>query len=174
MCLDSRVVNEGIEHEHHRLPTICELVSQLNDSKYFQSVFKLRLPPNWVRMNEGSRYITMSATHHGLYYYKRFCLGINSTAKIYQKAVSDIIRDLTWVFNISDDIFIYAETKEEHDAKVTKVLQRMWQYNVIANKSKCEFGVGLIYFCCCIFSSQGTSVSKILQAKHTPQMTYRN
>ena len=54
------------------------------------------------------------------------------------------------MFNISEDIFIYAKTKEEHDAIVTKVLQRMLQY-ITANKQNinlvCDwiFGQGFSY-----------------------------
>lgn len=45
-----------------------------------------------------------------------------------------------------DDVVVYAPTKELHDARLRKVLERFRKYTVRLNKEKCKFGVTEIVF----------------------------
>lgn len=50
------------------------------------------------------------------------------------------------VINYIDDIVVYAPTKELHDLRLRKVLDRIREFNITLNKMKCKFGVTEIEF----------------------------
>ena len=45
-----------------------------------------------------------------------------------------------------DDVFIYGKNQEEHDCRVTAVLERLQQENLTLNKDKCKFLVNCVKF----------------------------
>jgi hypothetical protein len=38
-----------------------------------------------------------------------------------------------------DDILIYSQNEEEHEEHLKRVLQRLWEHQLYAKLSKCEF-----------------------------------
>ena len=75
LCVDMRAPNKAILRTRHIIPTIEDLVVDLNGAKYFskldmnQGYHQLELAPE-------SRYITTFSTHRGLYRYKRLNFGM--------------------------------------------------------------------------------------------------
>ena len=159
VCLDSRIINTAIERERHPLNTIEELIVELNGAQYFSKI-DLNKGYHQLELAEESRYITTFATHDKLYRYKRLCFGINSAAEIFQKAVADMLRGIPGQMNMSDDIIIYSKTKEEHQRTIEQVMLRLKEFNVTANKQKCEFWKNEIEFFGHVFSQDGISPSK--------------
>ena len=159
ICIDSRAINTAIERERHPTPTIEDLIVDLNGAQIFSKI-DLNKGYHQLELHPESRYITTFTTHAGLYRYKRLCFGINSASEIFQKAISDMLSGISGVKNLSDDIIIYAKTQEEHDNILKQVLQRMREYNITANKSKCAFGHTTIDFYGHTFSKDGISVDE--------------
>ena len=135
--LDSRAINIAIERERYPMNTIEDLIADMNGSKIFMKIdfnkgyHQLELAPE-------SRYMTTFATHRGLYRHKALSMGINSAAELFQKAVADMLVGIPGVKNISDGIILYSQSVEEHMEIVKKVLQRLRECNVTANRGKCE------------------------------------
>jgi hypothetical protein len=65
-----REPNMAIQRERHQMPTIDELINDLNGAKVF-SKLDLRAGYHQFELHEDSRYITTFSTHIGLYRYKR-------------------------------------------------------------------------------------------------------
>jgi hypothetical protein len=159
VCVDSRMINTAIERERHPMPTIEELIVQMNGAKYFSKV-DLNKGYHQLELAEESRNITTFATHDKLYRYKRLCFGLNSAAEIFQKAVSDMLKGIPGQLNMSDDIIIFTKTEEEHQRILEEVFQRLRKYNVTANKNKCEFWKKKICFYGHVFSENGIEPSE--------------
>ena len=68
-----------------------------------------------------------------------------------------MLNGIDGVRNISDDIIIFAATVEEHDQIFRKVLQRMREWNITANKDKCAFRQESITYFGHNFSAAGVS-----------------
>ena len=157
ITVDMRGANKAILRERHVMPTIDDIISNVNGAKIF-SKLDLNSGYHQLEIDPESRYITTFSTHKGLFRYKRLTMGVNSAAEIFQHTISSILSDIPNVINISDDILIHATTKEEHDATLRAVLTRLREKNLTLNAAKCEIGKSSITFYGYNFSDQGMAL----------------
>ena len=101
-----RRVNEAIERERHPIPTIEEVLHDLNGSSVF-SKLDLKWGFHQVELETESRRITAFITHRDLFQYKRLMFGITSAPDKYQKIVKDVLIGCKGVANIADDLIIH-------------------------------------------------------------------
>ena len=76
------------------------------------SKLDLRAGYHQLTLAPESRYITTFATHQGLRRYVRLNFGTNSASEIFQKAISDLLRDIPRTLNISDDVIVFDKIQE--------------------------------------------------------------
>ena len=145
ICVDMRRANEAIERERHLIPTIEEVLHDLNDSTVF-SKLDLRWGFHQIELDEESRQITTFLTHRGLYRYKRLMFGITSAPEKYQKIVSDVLQGCEGVTNITDDAIVHGCGIEQHDKNLLAVLNRLRQCGLTLNARKCQFRLPKLTF----------------------------
>lgn len=156
VCVDMREPNKAIVRERHMLPTVEELIHDLNGSKVF-SKLDLRAGYHQLELEENSRYITCFSTHLGLFQYKRLNFGISSASEIFQETIKNVIQDIDNVKNISDDILVYGKNQREHDIALEKVFDRLNEKGLTVNKQKCELNKTKITFFGVVFGEDGVS-----------------
>ena len=98
ICVDMRRANSAIEREGHPIPTIKEVLYDLNGSTVF-SKLDLKWGFHQVELDERSREMTTFVTHRGLYRYKRLMFGVTSAPEKYQKIVADVLHACEGVAN---------------------------------------------------------------------------
>ena len=135
ICIDMRRTNEAIMGEQHPIPTIDEVLQDMNGSKYF-SQLDLRWGYNQLELSPEIRDITTFVTHFGLFRFKRLIFGINAASEMYQNEIQSIIRGVPGVANISDNITVHVRMKEEHDERLHEVLRRLHQAGLTLNMEK--------------------------------------
>ena len=142
-----RRANEAIERERHPIPTIEEVLHNLNGSTVF-SKLDLRWGFHQIELDEESRQITTFVTHRGLYRYKRLMFGIPSAPEKYQKIVSDVLQGCEGVANIADDVIVHGCGIEQHDKNLLAdlVLDRLRQCGLTLNARKCQFRLPKLTF----------------------------
>ena len=86
----------------------------------------------------------------------RLNFGLSCAAEIFQKKVSDAIRGLPGIRNISDDIYIGGIDEEQHNERLRRVLHRL-KNQFTVNVSKCLICVPSMLFYGHIFSGEGMS-----------------
>ena len=133
-----RRVNEAIERERHPIPTIEEVLHDLNGSSVF-SKLDLKWGFHQVELETESRRITAFITHRGLFQYKRLMFGITSAPDKYQKIVKDVLIGCKGVANIADDPIIYRCGIKEHHENLVAVLRRLRERGSTQNEKKCQF-----------------------------------
>lgn len=172
VCVDMRMANKAIERERHPYPTLSEIMYELNGAKVFSRV-DLKQAYNQLEIDENSRYITTFATHLGLYRYKRLFFGVNSAAEVFQKTISQALRDLEGVTNYSDDIVCFGASAEEHARNLTRLLERLRALGLTVNQEKCKFAESSIEFLGHVFSAEGVKPSpskiKAIQQMDAPK-----
>ena len=131
-----REANVAIERERHLMPAIDEIIHDLKGSCVF-SRLDLNQGHRQILFDEESRYITTFSTHKGLYRYKGFSFGINATAEKFQDVIAIAVSDIPNVKRISDDLIVLGKNKGEHDTALHKLLNRLVEYNLTLNRSKC-------------------------------------
>ena len=82
LCVDMRKANRAIVRERHPIPTVDDVLYQLNGSTIF-SKLDLKRGFHQIELEEQSRNITTFVIHKGLYRYKRLMFGKTSTPELY-------------------------------------------------------------------------------------------
>ncbi|XP_048774395.2 uncharacterized protein K02A2.6-like [Ostrea edulis] len=154
ICVDMRRANTAVQRERYPIPTVDEMLEDMNGSKVF-SKLDLRWGYHQIELDEESREITTFVTHEGLYRYKRLMFGISSASEIYQRVIGQVIQGIEGVRNLSDDIIVYGTDEVDHNRKLTKVLDRLAEKGLTLNREKCKFGLSKIVFLGHVISSEG-------------------
>ena len=121
ICVDMRRANSAIERERHPIPTIEEVLYDLNGSTVF-SKLDLKWGLHQVELDERSREITTFVTHRGLYRYKHLTFGATLAPDKYQKIVADVLHGCEGVANLADDLIVHGCGIKEHDRNLHAVL----------------------------------------------------
>lgn len=156
ICVDMRALNKAIVRERHVIPTIDDVVSDLNGCKVFSKI-DLNQGYHQIPLHPDSRLLTTFSTHVGLFRYKRLNFGLSCAAEIFQKKVSDTIHGIPCVKNISDDIYIGGVDNEAHDQHLKQVFNRLHESGLTINLLKCQFRVPTMLFFGHVFSEKGMS-----------------
>ena len=138
LCVDMRMANMTIRRERHPTPTVDDLIHTLNGATRF-SKLDLRARYHQIPLDTESRYITTFATYKGLRRYARLNFGTNSASEMFQDIISQVISDITGVFNISDDVVVFGKTQADHDKALRAVFERFSSKGLTLNRPKCEF-----------------------------------
>ena len=151
-----RQPNQAIKRTRHIIPTIDDMIVDLNGAKFF-SKLDLNQGYHQLELSVESRNVTTFTTHVGIRRYKRLSFGINSAAEIFQNTLRTALEGLDGVRNISDDIIVYAETHAQHEKRLDAVLKRLQEKGLTLNKNKCEFNKRKLEFFGYIFGEDGLS-----------------
>ena len=108
-----------------------------------------------IKLSEASSLYTTFITPFGRYCFKRLPFGITSAPEFFQKTMSAILANLDGVVCMIDDILIHGSNQEEHDRRLTAVLDKLHQAGVTLNKDKCKFSTNCVQFLGQQVDSQG-------------------
>ena len=87
---------------------------------------------------ESQEYLTIS-THKGLYSYLILPYGVNSSLKIFQAKIDQILQGIEKCVCKQDDILVGGNDWQENLKIIAEVLDRLHKYNLHLKLSKCEF-----------------------------------
>ena len=80
--MDMREANKAITRERHLMPTLDEVIHDLNGAKVL-SKLDLNQGYHQLVLHPDPRHITTFSTHLGLFRYKRPSFGVNAAADCY-------------------------------------------------------------------------------------------
>ena len=158
MCVDMGKANKVISREQHLLPTLDEVLHDLNGATVF-SKLDLNQGYHQLMLHPDSRHITTFSAHIGLFRYKRLSFGINTASEKFQNVVTPAISDISNVKNISDDVIISGVNVQEHEKALHAVPTRSQELNLTLHKNKFQFYMPRIKFFGMVFSAQGMSLT---------------
>ena len=142
VCGDYKAVNQLIEDDPYKLPSIQDLFAKLaqegTSPKVF-SVLDLTGAFNQLLLDEEASKILVLNTHKGLLGTKRLTFGVKVAPAKFQECMDKILSGISKVFCYIDDILIATDSVEEHMAVLKEVLERLRKFNVKLNRRKCLF-----------------------------------
>ncbi len=156
ICVDMRCLNQAILRERHIIPTLDDVMADLNGCTVFSKV-DLKQGYHQLLLDEQSRQLTTFATEDGLWRYKRLNFGLSCAAEIFQDRVSRVLEGMKHTRNISDDIYVGGKDTADHDQRLKNLLQRLQDNGLTINAEKCQFRVPKITFFGHTFSADGIS-----------------
>ena len=145
LCIDMRRVNQAIVRKRHPIPTVDDVLYQLNGSTAF-STLDLKWGFRQIILEEQSRNITTFITHEGLFRYKRLMFGISSAPELYQHTIKQALEGCEGAYNIHDDIIIHGRNVEKHDVRLRKTFERIQEKGLTFNVDKCAFNMSKLIF----------------------------
>jgi len=140
VCLDARWLNKVIEDDQESLPLINELIQKYYGAQWFS---KIDLTQGYwqVSLDKYSRPFTAFLFDSKTYQFCRVPFGLKTAGSGFMRALSFALKDICNE-NMScyiDDILIGTKTFEEHISIMTKIFQKLIDYNFTLNLSKCIF-----------------------------------
>ena len=152
VCLDPRDLNKAIKREHYYTKTIDEVVTRLNDAKFF-SVVNAKKGYWHVPLDEASSYLTTFNTPFGRFRFTRLLFGLVVSQDVFQKHLDSALDGLKGVTGIADDTFVFGATEKEHDENMVNLMNRSREKGIKFNKDKIQFKCQEVSF----FGHQWTS-----------------
>ncbi|KAK3774363.1 hypothetical protein RRG08_049020 [Elysia crispata] len=138
LVVEIRKANEAIIRERHPIPTVEDVLQELNRNAYF-SELNFRSEYYQIELEENSRNITTFVTLQGLSRYKRLFFGVNSAIEKFQNIIEQVFSGMEGVRNISDNMTVLGKDEEEYDRRLESELERLAQVDLKLNKEKCKF-----------------------------------
>ena len=138
ICIDLTKLNQYVLRERHILPSVDHVLAQIGDTKYF-SKLHANLGFWQIELSPESSMLTTFITPFGRYRFNRLPFGISSAPEVFQIKVSEILGDMEGVVGLIDDLLVYGRSKEEHDERLRKVLQKLRESGATLNEDKRKF-----------------------------------
>ena len=145
ICVDLTKLNQSVCRERHILPSVEQVLAQIGGAKVFT-----KLDANsgfWqIKLSKESALLTTFITPFGRFCFNRLPFGITSAPELFQKRMAYILAGLDGVVCMIDDVLVYGQTQDEHDKRLTAVLERIKEAGATLNPEKCEFSKPSIRF----------------------------
>ena len=157
ICVDLTELNKNVQREHFPLPHLEDMLSQLEGAKWFS-----KMDANsgfWqIEMAEKSRPLTTFITPFGRFRFRKMPFGISAAPEFFQRQMEKILEGEKGVVCMMDDVLVFGDTEEIHNARLRSVLGKLEGAGLTLNREKCEFGVDRVTFLGHIVSGEGVEV----------------
>ena len=144
-CIDQRPLNEVLQRERYPLPTIDDILPELEAARVFS---KVDLAHGYLhcKLDEESSALTTTITPFGRFKWTRLPFGMKVSAEIFQRMLMQNLVDLEGVVCVADDILIYGVNKEQHNKRLKNLFNRCSERGIRLNLDKCVFDVSELEF----------------------------
>jgi hypothetical protein len=161
---DFRNINLATELMKWPLPNIPAMLQRIGSkkAKYF-AVLDLTAGYHQVPISVDSRDFTSFRTLDGLYKFKRLPMGLTNAAAYFQQMmVTVVLAGLIYSMleNYLDDLIIFGETEEEYLLRLTTVLGRLKQFDIVLNPKKCRFNLARVEYVGHVIDHEGLHFSE--------------
>ena len=145
ICLDPKYLNSAIKRQHYPIPTNEDIVDKLVGAKVFS---KLDCSSGYwqIKVSDESSRLLCFNTPYGRYCFTRLPFGVHIASEVFQQKLEAVLEGLEGVANSQDDMIVWGKDKSEHDCRLKKVLETVYNSGFRLNKDKCKFGVNDLIF----------------------------
>jgi transposase InsO family protein len=138
VCLDPRPLNQVLPDDNHPVPLISDIIQQLGGHAIYSTI---DLTQAYHRLPVHPNHQSLTAfMHRGTQYmFQRAPFGLKPLTSLFQRGMSRILGDLSFVLVFVDDIVVFSKNREEHAEHVKCVIQRLTEAKLIINTEKSHF-----------------------------------
>ena len=154
ICIGPRDLNKAVKRDYYPMSTIDDIVTRMPNAKVF-SVLDASSGFWQLKLDTPSAKLCTFNTPFGRYMFKRLPFGLSSSQDIFQRIMSEMFHDIEGVEVEVNDLLIWGESEEQHDTRLTQVLERARHRNLKLNKSKRQIKKDAITYIGHILSKDG-------------------
>ncbi|KAK9019602.1 hypothetical protein V6N11_054118 [Hibiscus sabdariffa] len=142
MCVDYRDLNRASPKDNFPLPHIDTLVDNTAGHSYFSFMDGFS-GYNQIKMCPDDMSKTTFVTLWGTFCYKVMPFGLKNAGATYQRAMVALFHDIMHkeIEVYVDDMIAKSRTEKEHITNLGKFFQRLREFHLKLNPTKCTFGV---------------------------------
>lgn len=171
LCIDYRKLNQKTIKDAYALPKLEDTFMALTGSKWF-SVLDLKSGYYQIEVEESDKAKTAFVCPLGFYEFNRMPQGVTNAPSTFQRIMEKCMADINLreVLVFIDDIIIFSKDLEEHEERLSRVLNRLKEYGLKLAPEKCIFAQTSVKYLGHIVSDQGvkTDPDKVAAVKTWP------
>ena len=141
LVLDMRVPNTALIRRRVQIPTVDEILHQMEGANVFTEV---DLSQGYLQLTlaEESRYITAFTTpDEGPHRFTRLIMGASPSSEYFHEIIHDLIKDVPGCANISDNIWLWSNDRQSHYKQLEQLLTKLESSGLTLKLPKCSFAV---------------------------------
>ena len=135
----STTVNPQTINDAFPIPLIDVLLDKAAKWNYFSRI-DLSAAYHQVPLHPREQYLTAFEANDKLYEFTHIPFGLKNACATFARELQNIIEGLPGVLNYFDDIIIGGDTKEQHDERLHKFLNKAAEIGLSLSSKKCCFG----------------------------------
>ncbi|KAJ8003250.1 hypothetical protein DPEC_G00167470 [Dallia pectoralis] len=131
LCIDYRKLNLQTVKDAYALPRMDDTFTALSGSKWF-SVLDLKSGYYQIEVDEADKPKTAFVCPLGFWEFNRMPQGVTNAPSTFQRLMEKCMGDMNLkeVVVFLDDLIVFSKTLEDHEARLTKVLNRLKEYGL--------------------------------------------